>query len=91
MGGKGRSLPTIGREQGIYIVDRLNHSERHFLELIYPEGTIAIGSRTGLALYMRGLVEIVAKYRYSITLDGIRALTGTRRVVYACARNRRDQ
>jgi hypothetical protein len=39
-------------------MSRLSNSERHFLSLIYPEGSIAVGSSVGLRLFQRGLVAI---------------------------------
>jgi hypothetical protein len=65
---------------------QLSHSERHFLGLILTDGTLAIGSAVGLVLFERGLVTVVRKGRYAITLAGILAITGTERIVAVPAR-----
>jgi hypothetical protein len=55
-------------------MSRPTRRESHFLELIYPEGTIGIGTRIGEALWQRGLVTIAKWGRYGITPAGIEAL-----------------
>jgi hypothetical protein len=43
--------------------------------LLYPEGTISVGSSVGLGLFERGLVAIARRGRYVITPAGVAALT----------------
>jgi hypothetical protein len=68
---------------------QISHAERHFLGLLLEHGSsIAVGSATGHALHERGLVQVVKRGRYGITLAGILAITGAERRVVAPARTR---
>jgi hypothetical protein len=53
---------------------KLNPRERYFLGLIYPTGTIAVGTSVGQRLYNRGLVRIEKRDRYGITPAGAEAI-----------------
>jgi hypothetical protein len=53
---------------------KLSRKERHFLALIYPAGTIAVGLEIGEQLYSRGLIKIATFGRYGITPEGARAI-----------------
>jgi hypothetical protein len=53
---------------------RLTRRERHYLNIMYPDGTIAVGTKVGEQLYYRGLVRIAKWGRYGITPEGIEAL-----------------
>ncbi|MGY3588016.1 hypothetical protein [Bradyrhizobium sp. USDA 4350] len=53
---------------------RLTPRERRFLALIYPVGTIAMGSAAGEKLYLRGFVKLARFGRYEITPEGAAAI-----------------
>ena len=53
---------------------KLTHSERYFLMLLHPDGTIAIGTSVGASLYRRGLVTIAKWGRYGLTPAGEEAI-----------------
>jgi len=55
------------------IAPKLTRKERHFLSLIYPNGTIAIGTKVGERLFARGLLTIRFS-RYAITPEGAAAI-----------------
>lgn len=54
---------------------RLTRMERRFLAVIYPVGTIAVGTSAGEKLYARGFVKLT-KFgaRYEITPEGAAAI-----------------
>lgn len=53
---------------------KLTRRQRHFLELLYPDGTIAIGLTVGADLRLMGLVRIAKYGRYGITEAGAQAI-----------------
>jgi hypothetical protein len=55
------------------VAPKLTRKERFFLSLIYPTGTIAVGTKVGEKLFVRGFLTI--KFgRYGITPEGAAAI-----------------